>query len=39
MTVTAGGGGGLGAAITVDVYGPCVETGGPDSSEVKNLES
>ncbi|TBN55479.1 hypothetical protein EYE40_14855 [Glaciihabitans arcticus] len=39
VTVTNGGSGGLGAMITVDVYGPCVETGGPDSEEIKNLES
>ena len=39
VTVTDGAGGGLGAAITVDVYGPCVETAGPASDEVRNLES
>jgi hypothetical protein len=29
---------GLGASVQIDVYGPCVTTGGPDSEEVQQLE-
>jgi len=30
---------GLGASVQIDVYGPCVKTGGPDSDEVQQLEN
>ncbi|MGV8886411.1 MAG: hypothetical protein ACOH1T_12610 [Microbacteriaceae bacterium] len=35
--VRDGDGDGVGAAVQIDVYGPCVVTGGPTSDEVKNL--